>query len=240
MRIYAAFLPQGLTYQPDDVCVVIDAVRAGATLTAMAEAGDPVVYLAADAESARRFRDDDNPAALLGGEAGGLAPAGFDLGNSPAEWAKRDLRGAEVVFGTTNGTRAVARCSNADHVLVASFNNVAAVARLAGELAGECVKIVCAGQKGLIALDDAVCAGLIARELIHAGGDAADSAVMAVALAGHFDDIPALLRRSESGRRLLSVGYDSDLDWCARVDISEKVPQLAKDGLTADRRLLLA
>ena len=233
-------MPQGLTYQPEDVCVVIDAIRAGATLTAMAEAGDPVVHLAADAERARRFRDDNNPGALLGGEAGGIAPAGFDLGNSPEEWAKRDLRGAEVVFGTSNGTRAVARCSNAGHVLVASFNNVAAVARLAATLAGECVKIVCAGQKGLIALDDAVCAGLIARELILAGGEAVDSAVMAVALAGHFDDIPALVRRSESGRRLLSVGYDSDLDWCARVDISEKVPQLAKDGVTADRRLLLA
>ena len=206
----------------------------------MAEAGDPVVYLAADAEHAGRFRDGNNPGALLGGEAGGLAPTGFDLGNSPEEWAKRDLRGAEVVFGTSNGTRAVARCSNAGHVLVASFNNVAAVARLAGELAEKCVKIVCAGQGGLIALDDAVCSGLIARELMDAGGDTADSAVMAVALAGHFDDIPALVRQSESGRRLLSVGYESDLDWCARVDISEKVPQLAKDGVTADRRLLLA
>ena len=240
MRIYAAFLPQGLTYQPDDVCVVIDAIRAGATLAAMAEAGDPVVYLAANAEHARRFRDGSIPGALLGGEAGGLAPDGFDLGNSPAEWAERDLRGAEVVFGTSNGTRAVARCSNAGHVLMASFNNVGAVARLAGKLAGESVKIVCAGQGGLIALDDAVCAGLIARELADAGGEAADSAVMAIALANHFDDIPALLRRSESGRRLLSVGYESDLDWCARVDISEKVPQLAKNGVTAEHKLLLA
>ncbi len=233
-------MPQGLTYQPEDVCVVIDAIRAGATLTAMAEAGDPVVHLAADAEHAHRFRDDNNPAALLGGEAGGLAPAGFDLGNSPEEWSKRDLRGAEVVFGTSNGTRAVARCSNAAHVLVASFNNVAAVARLAGALAGPCVKIVCAGQQGLIALDDAVCSGLIARELIRAGGDAADSAVMAMAVAEQFDDIPALVRRSESGRRLLRVGYDSDLDWCARVDISEKVPRLAKDSATRDCRLVLA
>ena len=206
----------------------------------MAEAGDPVVYLAADAEHARRFRDGNNPGALLGGEAGGLAPAGFDLGNSPEEWAKRDLRGVEVVFGTSNGTRAVARCSNAGHVLVASFNNVAAVARLAGKLAEECVKIVCAGQGGLIALDDAVCSGLIARELMDAGGDTADSAVMAVALADYFGDIPALVRRSQSGRKLLNVGYESDLDWCARVDISEKVPQLAKEGVTADRRLLLA
>ncbi len=232
-------MPQGLTYDSGDVCVVIDAIRAGATLAAMAEAGDPVVYLAADAQHARRFRDDNKPHALLGGEEGGLAPAGFDLGNSPDEWSRRNLRGAEVVFGTSNGTRAAALCSKADHVLVASFNNVSAVARVAGALAGRCVKIVCAGQGGLIALDDAVCAGLIARQLIRDGGAAADSAVMAMAVADQFDDIPALVRRSESGRRLLDVGYGRDLDWCARVDITEKVPVLATDGVTPDRRLVL-
>ncbi len=239
MKIYAAFLPQGLTYESGDVCVVIDSIRAGATLAAMAEAGDPVVFLAADARRARRFRDDNKPEALLGGEEGGLAPAGFDLGNSPEEWSKRNLNGKQVVFGTSNGTRAVALCSDADHVLVASFNNVSAVARMAGALAGRCVKIVCAGQGGFIALDDAVCAGLIARRMMREGGDAADSAVMAMAVADQFDDIPALVRQSESGRRLLNVGYNSDLDWCARVDITEKVPELAKDGVTVDRRLVL-
>ena len=40
LKIYAAFLPQSLEYTPRDVCVVIDAVRAGASLVAMAEAGE--------------------------------------------------------------------------------------------------------------------------------------------------------------------------------------------------------
>jgi 2-phosphosulfolactate phosphatase len=239
LKIYAAFLPQGLTYESGDVCVVIDAIRAGATLAAMAEVGDPVVYLAIDARQARRFRDESNPGALLGGEEGGIAPAGFDLGNSPEEWSKRDLRGERVVFGTSNGTRAVSRCADADHVLVASFNNVSAVARRAGALAGRRVKIVCAGQGGFIALDDAVCAGLIARQLMREGGEVADSAVMAMAVADQFEDIPAVVRRSESGRRLLDVGYDRDLEWCARVDITKKVPELAKDDVTIDRRLVL-
>ena len=239
LKIYAAFLPQSLEYTSGDVCVVIDAVRAGASLVAMAEAGDPLVYLAEDTQQARQLRDTYRPQALLGGEKGGLTPPGFDLGNSPQEWSTRALGGEEVVFGTTNGTRAIALCSGASHVLVASFNNVSAVALRARVLADRCVKIVCAGQGGLLALDDAVCAGLIVRQFVQEHDCVADSAVMAMALADQFDDINWVMRNSESGRRLLDIGYESDLDWCGRVDSSQKVPELAKGEVTAHSRLAL-
>ncbi len=239
VKVHAAFLPQGLTYGPGDVCIVIDAVRAGATLVAMAEAGDPVVYLAADADIARRYRDTEKLDALLGGEIGGVAPAGFDFGNSPDEWRSRNLAGREVVFGTSNGTRAVAACAAADVILVGSFNNAAASARMAAAVGGERIKVVCAGSGGLISIDDAVCAGLIVKRLMDAGGEATDSGLMALALVDRFTDIRAIVGRSESARRLEGTGYEGDLDGCSRVDSSQRVPALAKSDPTQDRRLIL-
>ena len=47
------------------------------------------------------------------------------------------------------------------------------------------------------------------------------------------------MRNSESGRSLLDIGYESDLDWCGRVDSSQKVPELAKGEVTAHSRLAL-
>ena len=65
-----AFLPDQFEYGPGDACVVVDAVRAGATLVTMAEAGDPEVYLASSAEAARAYRDAKAPHALLGARPG--------------------------------------------------------------------------------------------------------------------------------------------------------------------------
>lgn len=239
MDIFAAFLPQGLQYEPEDVCIVVDAVRAGATLVAMAEAGDPRVYLAASAADARAYRDACRPTALLGGEVGGLPPAGFDLGNSPAEWRALDLAGREVVFGTSNGTRTVAACSVAGEVLIGCFLNVTAVAARAAAAGASRIKIVCAGSRGFICLDDSVCAGLIAARLVALGGSPADSAIMAIALSERLSDIPAVLRQSESGRWLARAGLAKDLDDCARVDSSDAVPALAKGEFARDRRLKL-
>ena len=69
--------------------------------------GVPVVEVEAAAE-----------AVGVGGERGGLPIAGFDLGNSPAEYTRERVAGKTVVFTTTNGTRAMKRCHAAHRVLV--------------------------------------------------------------------------------------------------------------------------
>ena len=46
---------------------------------------------------------------LLCGEAYGLAPRGFDYGDSASEFAELDVRGRRVILSTTNGTKALRR-----------------------------------------------------------------------------------------------------------------------------------
>lgn len=118
------------------VYIVVDVIRATTTLCVLFERGCPRVAVAGSIAAARaaaqRGRDatpPDQPPPLLAGEVGGLAPAGFDHGNSPVEFASLDLRGRTVIFATTNGTRALHACAGGAAVLAGAFRNASAVAR---------------------------------------------------------------------------------------------------------------
>jgi 2-phosphosulfolactate phosphatase len=102
-----------LRVRPTDVAVVIDVIRATTTLAVLFDRGCARVLVAGDMPAARAFAADHPGAYLLAGEVGGLRPPGFDFGNSPVELAAADLSGREVIFCTTNGTRALHACAGA-------------------------------------------------------------------------------------------------------------------------------
>ena len=66
--------------------------------------------------------------ALLAGERHGLPIPGFDLGNSPIEFTSEVCGGKTLVVTTTNGTRAILACLEADRVYIASFVNLESTA----------------------------------------------------------------------------------------------------------------
>jgi 2-phosphosulfolactate phosphatase len=120
------------------VFVVVDVIRATTTLCVLFERGCARAYIADSISTAREQwhalkSELESPTIwpLLCGEAGGVAPPGFDFGNSPAEYAAADLAGREVVFATTNGTRALHECHDGAQTLIGSFRNATAVARAA-------------------------------------------------------------------------------------------------------------
>lgn len=238
MRVAVAFLPEEMDYGAEDAVIVVDAVRSGATLAVIATNGNPIIYLAASAREALEHRDHERPHAWAGGELDGLPLPGFEFGNSPREVAGMEFGGREIVFGTVNGPRAARMAATAKHVSMASFLNLTAAAERAAATDPETAKIICAGSHRRFALDDAVCAGAIAKKLVEMGGEAEDSALAAIALADKYEDLPAMLRISDSGRRLMAIGLEADLDFCAQVDRSDRVPTLARDGISEDERLL--
>ena len=86
--------------------VVIDVLRATTTMTVMLERGAECVRTVAEVEEARRVASVADW--LLAGERQGVAPPGFDFGNSPVQLSQADLAGRRVLLTTTNGTRTVA------------------------------------------------------------------------------------------------------------------------------------
>ena len=128
-------------------------------------------------------------------------------------------------MNTTNGTRAFLAVEAAECVLATSFVNVSAVAR---RLAGvEDLLVVCAGREDRFALEDAVCAGALLRELSESGAAGLDDAARAAyVMAGRFSPNSDFLAATEAGRRLVELDLRSDLEWCARRDSLDIVPEM--------------
>ncbi len=113
------------------VAIVIDVIRATTTLAVVFDRGCARVLVAGDIPEARAFVAGHPGRYLLAGESGGLRPPGFDFGNSPVELASAPLAGRELVFCTTNGTRALRASAGARAILAGSLRNAEAVCRVA-------------------------------------------------------------------------------------------------------------
>jgi 2-phosphosulfolactate phosphatase len=222
LRLDVAFLPSELP--PDcDVAIVVDALRATSTVATMFSVGLPEVVCAAEIDLAQALAREHGY--LLCGEVEGLAPDGFDFGNSPVELqaaeAVPSARGA-VLF-TTNGTAALAGCP-ATVVLAGSLLNADAAAAALVRVApgGGRAAIVCAGESGgaRFALEDAYAAGIIARRIASRCSRAglelmpADSVRAAEHLVAGYKSAEEAFADSEHGRVLLDLLPD-DVAFCA-------------------------
>lgn len=244
-RVYVSLLPSLLDASrlAGSSAVVIDVLRASTTICAALKAGAARVVPFANVEDARRFADQlgqtgERP--LLGGERGGVKIDGFDLGNSPLEYASEAVGGKTVLFTTTNGTRALLAAVGAERIYIGAFANLTAVAERLAADPGD-VYLICAGTDGQITLEDAVCAGSIARAVRdRAPGFVFGNDEAGIAFALHEvwqgDRRIDALRSGLGGRNLVELGYDADIDFAARTDAAPVVPVFADGGLTLDRR----
>lgn len=215
------------------VVVILDVVRASTTIVQGIASGCEVFLPVPSVAAARRLAR-GLPAAtrLLGGERGGARVLGFDLGNSPWEYLPERVAGKTIVFTTTNGTSAINAARGAGETLIGAFVNLGAVTRRLAQR-GSDVTLAAAGRAGRPVLDDVVCAGMMAQEVVTLLGDSCtltDAARIAVqASVSYRGRLRALLEESASGRALLNIGYDRDLDFCAQLSVLDVVPRVV-DG----------
>ncbi len=215
------------------VVVVIDQLRASTTITAALAAGARGVIPCGTVEHARAVRDRlVGTPVLLGGERGGIRIPGFDLGNSPLEYTPLSVLGRTVGFTTTNGTAALERAVHAGaiRVMIGCLANAAAVVRaLSGE--HRPIHLLCAGTRGESSLEDCLTAGAIGELLLVAGhhwAEQDEGRLMAAAWREASVSASRLLhalRDARGGRDLLKLGFDADVEFCARVGVWEEVPE---------------
>ena len=228
MRVEAVLTPAEIARLPqrdlsDATCVVFDVLRATSTILTALFNGATRVYPVGTVEEALNLRATRLPAALLGGERGGVRIDGFDLGNSPREYTPETVSGRDIITTTTNGTVALRACANARTVLAGALLNLRALAeQLSTDTSGtERIVLVCAGTGERFALEDGLAAGALLSLLTARRGPAAietdDASAAMLALYKRWHRRPlAALQSSENGRRLAQLGLDGDTEWCAR------------------------
>ncbi|HEY7435434.1 MAG TPA: 2-phosphosulfolactate phosphatase [Methylomirabilota bacterium] len=214
------------------VALAVDVLRATTASVAACDAGCRRLVPVPDAETAEAMAARDGNDIVLAGERGGEALAGFDLGNSPAEFTADRVGGRTVVLTTTNGTAAMLTASRAASAGLAALTNVSAAARWALEQ-GRDVTILCAGDNGAFSLEDTVCAGLLVARLVGASPEPvlSDGAQAALSLGRHYGTrLDRLAQDSGWGRKLERLGRAADLAWCLRADVSQAVPVFVAGG----------
>ena len=98
-----ALLPTSIRPDPKGVCAIVDVIRASTTLTTIATIPHSRTFIASNIQTARAAAEAIGPQAILAGERGGIAPDGFSYGNSPLEFAPKDLTDRTIVLSTTIG-----------------------------------------------------------------------------------------------------------------------------------------
>jgi 2-phosphosulfolactate phosphatase len=257
VELHVAFLPYEAGDMRRRVAVVIDVLRATTSILTLVERGAVEIIVAPTVDAARRYAaeggrvhagvprppghraaDPEAPAVKApvrtAGEEGGLAPHGFEFGNSPAAFARADVEGSRFVMATTNGTRALHAVRGAPVVVTACLRNCTAAAQAAVEAArqgGFDMTVVCAGREGRFSLDDAYTAGAISEAAVaylarRQPCRTTDAVLGAQALYRAWPDAGALFRVTAAGQNVLAIGLEEDLAYCAVRDCSDVVPRV--------------
>lgn len=234
MYLDALLIPAELSARsrPQPVAVVVDVIRATTSIVSAFEAGCRSILPAESEEEARSLQR-AHPEALLCGERGGRRIPGFAFGNSPREFSTERVGGRDLILATSNGTRALRAVGPGRRVAIGALLNRAAVGAWLAAQGGEAF-IVCSGYEGAFSLEDAVCAGGIAERAAEAGVRLGDGArACAVLWRRYAGELPTLLPATGWGKRVVALGLAADLEACARLDTTDRVPVLTEGRITA-------
>jgi 2-phosphosulfolactate phosphatase len=225
----------------DSIYIVIDVIRATTTMSVMFEQGANRVFAAENVAQAREAAQ-KIPGRYLCGERNVRPLPGFDYGNSPVQFSQLDLSRREMIMTTTNGTRAFHACPENAICLGGCFYNAQAVTAYALEQAfrqQKDIAIVCAGELGNFALDDATCAGYLARTIQLGYPNYAreneveslqslilhESAEAAMTLFDAYQP-PVIMSHCDSARSVIEAGLAEDVYFCMQMSKSSSIPMI--------------
>ncbi len=232
LTIDVSLLPNRISNS--DIAIGVDVLRASSSIVTALANGAECVIITSSVKKAKKLKK-SIPNSILAGERNTVKIKGFDVGNSPSEMSKCNLRDKTVILTTTNGTKLLKKLKeHSKVVLTASVLNLSSIAntiREAHHSKGiKSVLIACAGVKGNTSIDDIAIAGLLIKEITKlTKAKLTDSAEISVRLFNSYRSIKEIFLNSESGRRVIAAGYSDDIDFCAQMNLYPLSPLLFED-----------
>lgn len=240
-KLAVAILPKLLNPNhagTQQAAVVIDTLRFTTTAAQAIQSGARSIRVAQEIAAARALASSLGGSVRLCGERECRPIEGFHFGNSPLEYTTDAVSGHELIFSTTNGTRAVEATRDNVCCLLGALVNRSAVAKaITTSEVGEW-QIACAGTDGQVAGEDLLAAGAILESLMEYSRVELlnDSARLALTLwrsiwSGNQDLLATALESFSGGQNLVQSGYSADIQFAAKVDTVDAVPMRNKDDL---------
>ncbi len=231
-RLEVCFSPAIYSKHADDnnLVVIVDILRATSSICAAIHNGVKSIIPVSTVEEAREMKKQGY---MVASERDGYVLDFADFGNSPFNFTPEKVRGREIVYSTTNGTRCIHMASHSKAVVIGSFLNVSSLADwLIRQNAP--VLIFCASWKDRFSLEDTVFAGALCERLLQSGKfesvcDAVTASLDLWNLAKV--DLFSYIQKVAQKNRLASKGLDDCIAYCLIPDQTSVVPAFQHDRL---------
>ncbi|MEX0779667.1 MAG: 2-phosphosulfolactate phosphatase [Balneolales bacterium] len=224
-----------IAFQEEEVqgktVVVIDVLRACSSIVTALNNGAKSVIPVADMGAAGQIAMNLDPTSfVMCGERDGEKIAGYQLGNSPFEYTEEAVGKKTLILNTTNGTRAISKCSQAKKVIIGCFLNLNSVIEELKAADSEII-LICAGWKNRISMEDMLCAGAIIHG-VYGGSlslQSTDGAKVAFGLYEKYgNQISEVVQTSNHATRLKGLNSADDIAYCTQINKINKIPSFTE------------
>jgi 2-phosphosulfolactate phosphatase len=207
--------------------VIVDIFRATSTIIAAFENGARSIQPVATIEEAEAFKA---AGYLVGAERNCCRCAFADFGNSPFDYRPEFVNGKDIVFTTTNGTKAIHYAKSAYRIITGAFVNLQAIA-------DECIRenrdvvVLCAGWEDKINIEDTIFGGALIELLqLYGFQPAGDASLIALTLWQQAKTyLPDYIKQTEHYSRLSANGLEDNVPYCLSLNHSNLVPVYSKE-----------
>jgi 2-phosphosulfolactate phosphatase len=227
MKIDVCFSPAlyPAYHNPDSIVVVADIFRATTTIVTAFYNGVRSIRPVATAEEAQTYKKEGW---LVGAEQNVLRCDFADFGNSPFDYTPGKVKGKDVVFTTTNGTKAITIAKEAFRVVIGGFINLQAIADYCLERRRD-VTVLASGWKDKVNIEDTLYGGALTEVLTETGRyqTASDAAIIARDMWNtHKRHLKSYMEQTDHLPRLKANNLDESVGYCLTLNIASTVPVL--------------
>lgn len=228
MKIDVCFSPAlyPAYHDPEAIVVVVDIFRATTTMAAAFSNGVRSIRPVATVEEAQAYKE---KGWLVGAERNVRRCDFADFGNSPFDYTPEKVAGKEIVFTTTNGTKAITIAQSAYRVVTGAFINLQAVADYCVGHKRDVV-VLCSGWQDKVNIEDTLFGGALVDLLVNTGlyEKGSDSAVIAQDMwTTNKEDLLRYLAPTDHVARLKANHLDDSIPYCLTLSITDRVPELS-------------
>lgn len=233
MKIDVCFSPAlyPVYHNPEVIVVVVDVFRATTTMAAAFKNGVRSIRPVATVGEAQEYKA---KGWLVGAERNVKRCDFADFGNSPFDYTAEKVAGKDIIFTTTNGTRAITIAKEAYRVVTGAFVNLQAVADYCLFHARDVV-VLCSGWQDKVNMEDTLFGGALADVLINTGKyePASDAALIARDMwTDNKENLIAYLDPTDHIARLKANHLEDAVPYCLTPDSAIVVPELSMEGET--------
>jgi 2-phosphosulfolactate phosphatase len=207
--------------------VLVDVFRSSSTIITALTNGATAVIPFTNIRKAIKVHNANKHKTVLAGERNGMTPSSFHYNISPSDMTKENIGGKTVLYSSTNLTRILGRLRKRSVVVIGGIINAEAVADFLMGLDRDTAIVACGTREGP-AIEDLVGAGAIASAMKDV--DLSDEALAAVGLYKSAS-WQHLTRKGRTAKRLMSLEFERDVEFCLSPNVSSVVPGLIGNNI---------